>query len=306
MRLHDGLHVASFPDGRTEICAGMETLLSFPSLSEKHARLLKFLVSGVSRSDFFLRAAALGIPRKQSEQLLGQLQAAELITLRSSRHPHGPDESTWRRIGGDAMRQSYRRRAKLRVSLNQRNPWSQMLADQLDAAGIGTIRFAPPRVQADLAVLVSWGFPNPLDVSVAMHDNLAHLPVVAGHDFVEIGPLVLPGYTPCASCVANTRAEQVPELQERVASLNGVNFPRIETSLAALGVAIASTTILAFLDNRAIFPGRVTRVDVDGNIEIMTYQTHPNCGCLGLPSEVEVPPEPQFSRRTAPAAEAGS
>ncbi|EEZ90889.1 hypothetical protein [Mobiluncus mulieris] len=297
MRLHDGLHVASFPDGKTEICAGMDTLFSFPALPDKQVRLLKSLVSGISRSDFFCRAKDMGVTRSQGEQLLGQLQGAELISLRASRHPHGPDDSAWRRIGGDAMRRNYRHRSRLRVTLNQRNPWSQMLSEQLHAAGIGQVRFTPKLTHSDLAIFLSWGFPNPLDLSAAMHHNQPYLPIVAGNDYVEVGPLVKPGFTPCANCVSNARATLVSQLQERVASLSGVDFPRIETTLAAMGSSVGIATALAFLDRRAIFPGRVTRIDVDGDIEVMTYEAHANCGCTGLPPELEFPPEPSFSRQ---------
>lgn len=297
MRLHDGLHISSFLDGSTEICAGMETMLSFPLLPEKQTKLLKYLVNGISRSDFFLRATGMGVSRDQAEQLLGHLQRAELISLRNSRKSSGPDESVWRRIGGDAMRQTYRQRARLKVSLNQRNHWSQMLAEQLSTAGIGTICDDSSRNHPDLSILLSWGFPNPVAIAKAMRHNQTHLPLVAGNDFVEIGPLVVPGYTPCASCVSNHRAAQVPDLQERAASLAGVDFPRIETCLAAMGAAFASTTALAFLDHRAIFAGQVTRIDVDGGVEVMTYDSHPDCGCLGIPPEIEIPPEPRFSQR---------
>lgn len=297
MRLHDGLHVASFSDGKTEICAGMETLFSFPALPDRQVRLLKSLVSGISRSDFFCRAKDMGVTRSQSEQLLGQLQSAELISLRASRHPHGPDDSTWRRIGGDAMRRNYRHRSRLRLTINRQIPWSQMFSEQLHAAGIGEVRFTPKLAHSDLAIFLSWGFPDPLELSAAMHRNQPYLLIVAGNDYVEVGPLVKPGFTPCASCVSNARAALVPQLQERAASLSGVDFPRLETTLAAMGSSVGVATALAFLDHRAIFPGRVTRIDVDGDIEVMTYAAHADCGCMGLPPEVEFPPEPQFIRR---------
>lgn len=329
MRFHEGLHVVSFPEERTEICAGMETVFCFPSLPPNQTQLLKSLVTGISRSDYFLRAHSLEVSHDDADVLLSLLQKAELITLRRVRKAHGPDESTWRRIGGETMRQIYHQRSQLKVSLNHDNAWSQMLACHLSAAGVGTIRVSPeihgfpsnwetrerhtgttkeklfargyktkitsPRGETDLAIQLSWGFANPVEATVAQRRNQAHLPVVASNDFVEIGPLVIPGYTPCTNCVSHHQVQLLPDLQERVASLAGIGFPQIETCTAAIGAALASTIALAFLDRRSVSSGQVTRVDVNGGIETLNYTPHPKCGCMSPLPEVDLPDQPGYS-----------
>lgn len=329
MKLHEGLHVATFQDGRTEICAGMETMLSFPNHPRKRTRLVQTLAKGISRSDYFQFAKNLGVGRTEAQEILTQLHRAELLTIREPRLDAGPEESLWKRIGGNAMQETYRQRSRLKVSLNRDTFLTRLLGAELARAGIGTLRVSaedgsmnhadesresmafksliqglgfgtsvtPPRGKVDLAVQLSWGFPDPLVAASAMRRNIAHLPVVAGNDYIEIGPLVVPGLTPCVACVSNHRREFYPDMLEHAVSLLEVEFPRLETSLATAGAALAGSMALAFLDHRAIASGQVTRVDVDGGIEVMTYDTHPDCACCELPMDIEVPEEPRFSRR---------
>lgn len=315
MKLHEGLHIATFQDGRVEVCSGMETMLRFDSISTKLCELLKQIARGASRPDLFHRAQSLGVPHTQLEELLLELKHADLVSSRTTRRSKSPDESTWRRMGGEAMAKTYRHRSHYCVSINSGARMGRLLAAELAAAGVGNLRIPSPekssgsgratpawgeaaeailsgrnlptgsnaRSKPDLKILLSWGVPKPLETLAAMSADQVNLPVVVGHDFVEIGPLVVPGLTPCVSCVMHHRETLAPDMIERAAWLSAVKFPPTETCLASFGAAFAAAYTLAFLDRRALFPGQVTRVDTEGAVETLRYDWHPECGCNAIP-----------------------
>lgn len=338
MKLNEGIHLVRLPDGSAELCAGLETMFHFPQCSEKEFQLLQRLVAGCTRPDLSDFAKACRIPLTRVSEILRTLADAELLQLRNPRLYCGPDDGFWSRVGGAKMRHTYRLRQKLSVSLNRVDRMAQLLAVELGAAGIGKIQVPtstrspepdletapnPPlstkdlveqrrrhaavttqRIAADLAVQFSWGIPDPVAAQKAMQTNQPFLAVVAGHDFVEVGPLVVPGLTPCTSCLALHQATAVTHLAERAANLHWAAFPRVETALAGVGAAIAAAQALAFLDCRALHPGDVTRISVDGAVTTRHFESHPECDCSYLPMELDVPPEPAFAQRarTVPAA----
>ncbi|WP_307741407.1 hypothetical protein [uncultured Mobiluncus sp.] len=331
MKLNEGIHLVKLPNGSVELCAGLETMFCFPQCSEKEFQLLQRLVAGCTRPDLSDFAKACRIPLTRVSEILRALVDVELLQLRSPRLHGGPDDGFWSRAGGAKMRRAYRNRQELSVSLNRADRMAQLLALELGAAGIGkiqvpaTTRSPEPdletaldtrhttkdlveqrlrhaavttrRIPADLAVQFSWGIPDPVAAQKAMQANQPFLAVVAGHDFVEVGPLVVPGLTPCTSCIALHQSTEVTNLAERAAHLHWVKFPRVETALAGAGAALAAAQALAFLDCRALHPGDVMRISVDGIVTTRHFEAHPECDCSYLPVELDVPPEPAFAKR---------
>ena len=312
MKFHNGIHAIQFPDQRVEICAGMETLLCFPHLGEKLWRILKFLELGSSRSDLRQRAQRLDLEWKQVEELLQHLKRAELLDCGKAAR-RGTEDSTWMRLGGATLRAAYRNRKFLKVAFNTDTDLSVGLAGHLAAGGIGTICFSqlrdlhPSRAKhrvtelrqqltsqvpavklvgnnkdSNLWINLNWGSINPIEVHHAMRQGVPFLSIVFGHDHVEVGPLTIPGITPCPNCIARHRQDRISDLTERVSSLLQVPFPHIESSLGRLGCAVASAQILSYLDQRASHPGRVTRIDIDGQTHNFDYHPDPNCGCCAL------------------------
>lgn len=330
MKLLEGIHLIKLPNGKAELCTGLETMLRFPDLTDSEFRLLNHLVAGCTRSEFCSYARSLKIPTNRVSSLLTILVNLEVLQLRRPRTFGGIDDDFWVRVGGKKMRHTYRERKNLSVSINRSDRMAQLLSLELGAAGIGKIKVPPgirstePDLDAgmnrarnikellgqhrldttvtsdkgsvDLAIILGWGLPNPLLTHQAMQHNQAFLSVVAGHDWVEVGPLVLPGLTPCAACVTMYRSADIPDLGQRAVNLQWVEYPRVETSLAGLGAALATAQALAFLDRRDINPGLVTRLHLDGNISTECFEANPHCDCSYLPLDIENPPEPAFSR----------
>lgn len=313
MRLHDGLHIARFPDGRTEILAGVEPILCFKHLSHPQAEVLSHLARGCSRPDLKQLADTLNLPMSQVSALLGILSRAELLELRAPRHPGGPDESSWNRVGGKSGRDCYRKRRQRSVCLNSASRIAQLIALELASAGIGKLCFPTqtksgelgidipqhrarnlgallesrglkPLISsrsetADLAIKLAWGFPDLLELRLCLALSQPYLPIIAGHDFVEVGPIVVPGLTPCAYCTLLEKQQREPDFIRRMLSLNRDCAPRIETALAASSAAVAAGLVLAFLDGRRCADATGYRLSLDGRVETLTRRFHPDCGC---------------------------
>ena len=92
------------------------------------------------------------------------------------------------------------RRPRLRVALHDdagSRPLARAVGHVLADLGIGTID--PP--EPDLLLVVSCGEPARTVFDEAQRHGISHLPVVLDEDRVRIGPLVIPGVTPCLTCL---------------------------------------------------------------------------------------------------------
>jgi bacteriocin biosynthesis cyclodehydratase domain-containing protein len=98
-----------------------------------------------------------------------------------------------------------------------------------------------------------------------------------------VGPLVIPGETPCLRCLALARGERDPHWPLLSAQLIGepVTEP-CEVALAALVASLAALQALAFLDGDSpLSPGRVLEYDAtNGTLRSRTVGVHPACGCM--------------------------
>jgi bacteriocin biosynthesis cyclodehydratase domain-containing protein len=123
-----------------------------------------------------------------------------------------------------------------------------------------------------------------------------HLPVIIRETTAIIGPLVLPGRTPCLRCVELTRGDRDPAWPALAAQLIGER-QRVEpcdVGLATAAAAIASLHVLAWIDD---LPGPLPP-SVGGTLELSlldlrlrrrTVAAHPGCGC----GAIDAPPLPQ-------------
>ena len=140
----------------------------------------------------------------------------------------------------------------------------------------------------DLAIACGEIDPEKLALWMSYGQPFIHLPSPQGGR-AEIGPLVIPGKTPCLRC-----AELAERDQSGVTSalpLNGldaVEYPQIAAHAVA---ALAASTVIAFIDAETISQSpEVIRADLCGKYVVMDYQSlaqpqvvaiarHPLCGC---------------------------
>jgi bacteriocin biosynthesis cyclodehydratase domain-containing protein len=92
------------------------------------------------------------------------------------------------------------RRPRLRVALHDDaggRPLTRAIGHALADLGIATLDAPDP----DLLLVVSSGEPPRAVFDQARRHRVSHLPVVIDEDRVRIGPAVIPGLTPCLTCL---------------------------------------------------------------------------------------------------------
>ncbi len=144
------------------------------------------------------------------------------------------------------------------------------------------IRIARPDELASLEVLRAHGASD-IGVSRGLTSrDIPHLDIVTDEDGVNVGPLIVPGLTPCETCLGIAHTERDPWWPRLALQLGdprrdaGVRVPP-EAALLAAGIALRE--VLALL--RGAEPSsRRWRIPFEGmTIESEYCATHPACGC---------------------------
>lgn len=113
-----------------------------------------------------------------------------------------------------------------------------------------------------------------------------HLPVVIRETTALIGPLVLPGRTPCLRCVELVRGERDPVWPALAAQLVGepAGVEPCDIALASAAASIVALHVLAWIDRGRDEPppsvaGVVELSLADLRLRRRTVAAHPGCGC---------------------------
>jgi bacteriocin biosynthesis cyclodehydratase domain-containing protein len=98
-----------------------------------------------------------------------------------------------------------------------------------------------------------------------------------------VGPLVIPGRTPCLRCVALARGERDPLWPSIAAQLlgDGTVTEACDITLATLVAALAAMQVLAYVDGEEPASyGGILEYDLgSGTLRRRTVAAHPACGC---------------------------
>lgn len=120
-----------------------------------------------------------------------------------------------------------------------------------------------------------------------MVEGVPHLVVTVREGDVVVGPFVLPGQTPCITCLDCRRTELDPlwprvrdQLRDAAVQLP----PAQESSTAAASGALASAQVLAHLDGRRpVTAGACIEVSApDAVPRLREWSMHPDCGCVDV------------------------
>ena len=139
------------------------------------------LLNGVRDVDQLRRLARTEVPELEADvaDVLGPLLACRAVV--------------------DA-RNLFVRRPRLRIALHDDaggRPLARAIGHVLADLGIGSLD--PP--DPDLLLVVSCGEPPRAVFDQARRHRISHLPVVIDEERVRIGPVVIPGLTPCLTCL---------------------------------------------------------------------------------------------------------
>jgi hypothetical protein len=140
----------------------------------------------------------------------------------------------------------------------------------------------------DLVVLAS-GPPSRAEQDTLLRAATPHLAVSVRETTGVIGPLVVPGESPCLRCLDLTRAERDPAWSALVAQLTLHRDRPVDACDVVLATTVAghaSMQALAFLDRAVV--GGVLPASAGGTLELAMpdwrvrrrrWPFHPACGC---------------------------
>ena len=128
----------------------------------------------------------------------------------------------------------------------------------------------------DLVVLASDFVVSPIEIQPWLGGDVPHVPVVFGEAAVTVGPLVLPGRTPCVRCVELERCDLDPAWTAIAPQVWGRRSPLAETVLATH----AAAAVLWLCGGEG---GYSVRIDARTRARVtIPHALHPRCGCVSL------------------------
>ncbi|OLR90230.1 hypothetical protein [Actinokineospora bangkokensis] len=165
-------------------------------------------------------------------------------------------------------------------------------ADRAAAGNAAVLRAEETAVttarRADLVVLADAVVPDPVVVGALRGP---HLPVVAQDGVVAVGPLVVPGWTPCLTCVDHHKADLDGCWPVVAAQLAGKPRPAdVATSWSAAALAAAHVHEVLGRTDPLDSPlvGAVLELDpLVGSLTRRRWPLHPRCGCEAVRRERE-------------------
>jgi bacteriocin biosynthesis cyclodehydratase domain-containing protein len=152
-----------------------------------------------------------------------------------------------------------------------------------------TTSVGAPVAAPTFAVVAPTGTVAAPETLAAVRD-LPHLLVVVRATSAAVGPLVLPGRTPCIRCLELSRGDRDrgwPTLAAQLAWSPRTVDP-CDLSLATLAASMASLHALTWIDTAGESPpascGGLLDYDLlDGRLRRRTVRAHPDCGCGAAP-----------------------
>lgn len=139
----------------------------------------------------------------------------------------------------------------------------------------------------DLVVVIGFGTVDPARMWRLISEQVPHLPIVWGEAGATIGPVVLPGRTPCLRCLDLHRRDADiawPLVAAQLHANTDAGFAE-ESLIANTASAIAVGQILGIIDGRGPGnPGQAVEVNLpDGLPRVRDWAPHPDCGCMSIP-----------------------
>lgn len=264
--------------------------------------LLDLLDGGRDRGEVLAAASAAGVPRGDAEHLLDVLDRAHLLEHRGGSAPSPrpcpqPDllSLTLRYPEPGAVDRVLARRHDTAVTVAGTGRVATTVRALLATAGVsvradddgarpGTTATAADGRPALTVVETTTGTIDPV-LATTVRDR-PHLLAGVRETTGIVGPLVLPGRTPCLRCVELVRAERDPQWPALAAHLASRRRPPepCDTALATAAGSLAALHVLTWVDSggAALPPSAagVVELDVGGTrLRRRTVAAHPDCGC---------------------------
>lgn len=233
-------------DGET-LQIGIEGTLRIPASEPWVERLVGRMAAGFRRTAFDVIAHAAGAPRAEARMLLSRLEP--LLVDDSPAPPAAWVES----IDVTDARCEYRIR--------------EALLDEGIAVGD---RDDP----ADIGIVLVEGAAAALHFARYLRDDTTHLPVALERGRTTVGPLVVPGETPCLTC----RDEHERDRDEAWPRMHAQLIGRASGPISVARIAEAARLAAQLLADGAT-PGSFVEVSGEGRREWRSVRFHEECRC---------------------------
>ncbi|MBB2974760.1 hypothetical protein FHX49_000301 [Microbacterium endophyticum] len=153
-----------------------------------------------------------------------------------------------------------------------------IFTDALAKYGVDLI---PSPREADFEILVARDVIDPHRAAAAARDDIVHVPVVFCGRTATIGPIVVPGVTPCIACGHAYQRDARPEWPIVAAQALGRSLGDLDPALV-LEAGTATGRLMRVVDARPVSALSVT-VDAAGlHQKVRVHQPHPECRCQSL------------------------
>lgn len=215
--------------------------------------LLSRLRTGFRRSAFDVIAHRLGAPRDEARALLARLESVLIDD------PPPPPAAWLESINLTDGRTEYRMR--------------DALADEEVRPGERTRR-------DHIGIILLQGAAAALQLARYLRDDIAHLPVSFERGRVSVGPLVVPGSTPCLSCRDAQERDRDAAWPRLHAQLIARDAGPISAAQVAEAAALAAQLLLSGIESGASAIG----VSANGSREWRPVTFHEECRCRALSS----------------------
>ena len=133
---------------------------------------------------------------------------------------------------------------------------------------------APRGTAGAVAVVVIGGAAASLQLAPYLRDDVPHLPVGFEHEAALIGPLVVPGHTPCLSCRDAHERQRDAAWPTLHAQLVGR-----EVAISAARIGHAAALVARVLRTPTPSAGLMVRVTPDGRNAWRSVRHHEECPC---------------------------
>jgi hypothetical protein len=233
-------------DGET-LQIGIEGTLRIPATEPWVERLLTRLAVGFRRASFDVIAHAAGAPRAQARALLARLEPLLLDD------PPAPRAAWVESIGVHDGRCAPRLR--------------DALLDEGVAPGLRTD-------PGDIGVVLVEGAAAAIEFARYLREDTSHLPVSLERGRITIGPLVVPGESPCLACRDAAATDEDPAWPRMHAQLIG----RASGPVSAARIADAATVVAQLLAEDPV-GGTVVVISRDGRRVRHRVPFHAGCRC---------------------------
>ncbi len=228
---------------------GLDGRIRLPLTAPWAEPLLQAMRSGFRRASFDVVAHGVGAPREAARALLQALEPV-LIT-----DPPPPAPIWLENVGLDDSRVQ----ARMEIALRDE--------------GVVT---AARGAEGSVGIVLVRGAASAHQLALYMHDDLVHLPVAFEPGDTVVGPLIVPGRTPCLSCRDAHERERDAAWPSMHAQLIGADAGRITTARTAETAGVVAALVTEAAQGAQT---RWVRISPDGRRAWRAATFHEECRC---------------------------